>query len=371
MVARLARIVSAACLAGTLALASTHAARANVDARFTSPSLSAFFGRPIEMRAEIALPDSEGATDGRRYPTIYAIPAFRGAYRPTFREDAAWRAALRAAGCRCAVVYLDASQPYGHDEFVDSSNDGPWERALETEFIPYLESHAPLATSAAGRFLVGHSSGGWSALWLQIARPEFYGGAWAIAPDPLDFHDFTGIDLSAVPPQNFYRDAAGERGFVRVAGRDTSTIRAYVAGEAARGPGGQFDSFEAVFGPRGADGRPARLFDRTTGAIDPAVAAYWSARFDLTRRVRETWPRVGPRLAGKLHVFVGTEDTFHLETSVARFAAALREVGGDARAVFVPGADHFSIFGRDGALLARIAREIEASNAGYTRPHER
>ena len=371
MIARVAPAV-AAFVTGTLALALVLApARANVDARFTSPSLSAFFGRPIVMRAEIALPDSAAGDPQRRFPTIYTIPAFRGAFRPTFREDATWRSALRAAGCVCAVVYLDASQPYGHDEFVDSATDGPWERALETEFVPYLETRAPLEASPAGRFLVGHSSGGWSALWLQIARPDFYGGAWAIAPDPLDFHDFTGVDLTAVPPQNFYRDAAGERGFVRVAGRDTSTIRAYVAAEAARGPGGQFDSFEAVFGPRGADGRPARLFDRTTGAIDPVVAASWSAHFDLTRRVRETWPRIGPHLAGKLHVFVGTADTFHLETSVARFAAALRELGSDARTVFVPGADHFTIFGRDGDLLRRIAREIEATRAGYTSGYER
>ncbi len=36
----------------------------------------------------------------------------------------------------------------------------------------------------------GHSSGGWSSLWLQIEHPEVFGGVWSLAPDPVDFRDF-------------------------------------------------------------------------------------------------------------------------------------------------------------------------------------
>lgn len=348
--------------------ASCGTARADLDLRFTSPALSAFFGRRIEMRAEVALPPAYAREPVRTFPTIYVLHAFGGSYRPTFREDATWQAALRAADVDCVIVFLDASQPYGHNEFVDSPSDGPWETALTTEFIPYVQSRVRLETSAAGRFLVGHSSGGWSALWLQIERPDFFGGAWAIAPDPVDFHDFTGIDLTQTPPQNFYRDEHGERGFVRVGGRDTSTLRAYVAKEAARGYGGQFDSFDAVFGPRAVAGRPAPLFDRATGAIDATVAAYWDEHFDLARILREHWPTLGPELAGKLHVFVGTDDTFHLESSVARLAAELQALGSDATFTFVPGADHFTIFQSGGGLIARIVRDVAAARAGGGTP---
>ncbi|GAC1301099.1 MAG: hypothetical protein NVSMB19_08840 [Vulcanimicrobiaceae bacterium] len=333
-------------------------ARADFDASFTSPSLSRFFGRPIQMRAAVALPPAYESEPQRSFPAIYVIHAFGASYRPAYREYATFAAALRAARFDAVVVFLDATQPYGHNEFVDSPNDGPWETALTTEFVPYLEAELRLRADAAGRYLVGHSSGGWSSLWLQLERPDFFGGAWAIAPDPVDFHDFAGIDLTRDPLPNFYRSDDGERGFVRERGRDTSTIRAYVAKEAARGHGGQFDSFDAVFSPRGADGRPAALFDRRTGAIDPAVAAYWNAHFDIARQLRERWPAIGSQLAGKLNVFVGSRDTFHLETSVARLADELAVLGGEAKVTFVPGADHFTVFESDGGLIARIVGEI-------------
>ena len=33
-----------------------------------------------------------------------------------------------------------------------------------------------------GRFVTGHSSGGWTSLWLQITYADFFGGCWATAP---------------------------------------------------------------------------------------------------------------------------------------------------------------------------------------------
>jgi hypothetical protein len=52
---------------------------------------------------------------------------------------------------------------------------------------------------------------------------------------------------------------------MRVKGREIAmedyTRREFILGEY----GGQLSSFEAVFSPRGADGRPMRLFNRITG----------------------------------------------------------------------------------------------------------
>ena len=50
---------------------------------------------------------------------------------------------------------------------------------------------------ASGRFLNGHSSGGWATLQLQTHYPKIFGGTWSTSPDPSDFHDFTGVDLYA------------------------------------------------------------------------------------------------------------------------------------------------------------------------------
>ena len=40
-------------------------------------------------------------------------------------------------------------------------------------------------------------------------------------------------------------------------------------------PGARWDAFHATFGPAGADGYPAKLWDAETGAMDPEVARYW------------------------------------------------------------------------------------------------
>ena len=45
--------------------------------------------------------------------------------------------------------------------------------------------------------------------------------------------------------------------------------------ETVLGPGGQLHSFEAVFSPRGKDGKPLRVWNRDTGEIDTAVAKTW------------------------------------------------------------------------------------------------
>ena len=67
-----------------------------------------------------------------------------------------------------------------------------------------------------------------------------------------------------------------------------------------------------VFGPRGADGYPARVWckDPTKGceygAINTTVAHYWRDHFDLLGVLRREWRAgLGAKLAGKLHVFVG------------------------------------------------------------------
>lgn len=330
---------------------------AGFDVSVVSPTLSGFFGRSVAMRAEILTPNDYDTHPERRYPTLYVVHAFGPAFRPLLEHYNQWRAAIGSTPTPFVVVFLDATSPSGHNEFADSAQDGPWGQALTHDFIPALEAHNHLITRPDARFVAGHSSGGWSALWLQITYPNVFGGAWAIAPDPLDFHDFTGVDLVATPPVNFFRDERGaDRAFFRVNGRDTSTLERFVDAD-SRHTGGQFDSFDAVFSPRGADGKPQPLFDRKTGIIDPAVAAYWEEHYDITELLKQSWPTLGPQLVGKINIFVGSQDTFHLESSVARFADAVRALGSDARISIIRGADHWSIFHVQGSLITRIVHE--------------
>ena len=77
-----------------------------------------------------------------------------------------------------------------------------------------------------------------------------------------------------------------ERPLVRKDGKVIATLRQFGRLEQVLGPyGGQFASFEWVFSPKGADGRPLPVFDRATGAIDKQVVAYWRDHYDVAHIV--------------------------------------------------------------------------------------
>ena len=255
-------------------------------------------------------------------------------------------------------VLLDESLSTGTHEFVDSVNNGPWGSALVSELIPYLESQYRIDARPEGRFVTGHSSGGWASLWLQVAYPDFFGGVWSTSPDPVDFRSFTGPDIAdARAGSNFYLKPDGSPWMlVRMHGEDVESLRDYAQQERVLGEyGGQMSSFEWVFSPRGDDGRPLPLFDRATGAIDPAVARAWE-KYDISRVLRDHWSTLAPKLRGKIHIYVGTADSFHLDSSIGLLEQVLKELGSDATVTYIPGRDHFDLY--TGGLSIRIAKEI-------------
>jgi hypothetical protein len=40
----------------------------------------------------------------------------------------------------------------------------------------------------------GGSTGGWEALAVHVFYPDDYGGAFAVCPNPIDFHAFTNFN---------------------------------------------------------------------------------------------------------------------------------------------------------------------------------
>ena len=350
-----------AILVASLAALPANAERMNPSfVTMQSSVLTAFWHKPMYLHAEILMPDSYPTSPEKRYPTIYTVHGFGGSYRLGANALRTWREAQQKAGAEFIIVSLDASFPTGHHEFADSANNGPWGRALTTELIPQLEANYRMIATPQTRFLNGHSSGGWASLWLQVNYPDLFGGTWSTSPDSPDFHDFTGPNLYDLPRQNIYLDQTGkEYGFVRRNGADTMTLRQYIEREDARGYGGQFDSFDAGFSPRGSDGKPLRLFNLKTGVIDPAIAQYWEANYDIVRILHNRWPEIGPKLKGKLHVVIGSADTFHLEGGTYRLRDELKALGSDAQITVVPGADHATVFQYDGGLIAHIVREMK------------
>jgi hypothetical protein len=80
--------------------------------------------------------------------------------------------------------------------------------------------------------------------------------------------------------------------------------------------GGQWDIWQAVYSPVGPDGYPKPIWDKLTGEIDKSVAEYWREHYDLSYILRRDWQTLGPKLRGKLKIYVGELDNYYLNNAV-------------------------------------------------------
>jgi S-formylglutathione hydrolase FrmB len=325
-----------------------------------SPLLSAFFGRPIKHQAAVILPRTPSKD---KVPTVYTITGFGGDHHSAPRY-------LQSPGMNFANdmirVVLNADCGTGHHVFADSANNGPRGKALIEEFIPYLEKNFPMIADPRARLLNGHSSGGWSSLWLQVTHPDTFGGVWSTSPDPVDFRDFQRIDIYR-PGENVFRDPQGvRRPVARMGTKPFLFYDSFSKMEQVMGSGGQLSSFEAVFSPKGSDGLPRKLWDRKTGAIDPETAKAWEA-YDIRLVLERDWPALKPRLAGKVHVITGSLDTFYLEGAVKLLKESQAKLGSDADIEIIPDKDHSNILNAE--LAERIDRGMKAAVAPLLNGH--
>ena len=206
----------------------------------------------------------------------------------------------------------------------------------------------------AARFLAGGSSGGWSSLWLQVTYPDYFGGVWSLAPDPVDFRLFQLVDLYE-PGENVYRNADGSRRpIARRNGQVTAWYDDFAKMDNVIGEGGQLYSFDGVFSPRGPDGRPRPYFDRETGEVDADVVEAWK-RYDIRLFLQENWTGLGPKLSGKIRILVGDADNFYLDGAVELLRDTLDTLGSDAVIEILPGRTHNLA---DRETLQRVDREV-------------
>ena len=224
--------------------------------------------------------------------------------------------------------------------------------ALLQEWIPYLEETYNLGGSGDNRFLAGHSSGGWTAMWLQVQNPDTFGGAWVLAPDPLDFHFFQTCDLYEENANMYVDTEETDRPIARMGPKPILFAKKFVAMDDVLKDGGQISSFEAVFSPKGEDGRPVKMFDRETGAVIPEVVEYWK-QYDIRNYLENNWETVAPKISGKINIIAGGMDTFYLEGAVVSMDDFFKSKDFDAMVRVIENGDHGAVF------RTTVIREID------------
>jgi hypothetical protein len=233
---------------------------------------------------------------------------------------------------RFLIIKIQHANPYYDDSYaVNSANVGPYGDAIEKELIPAIEKKFHAIGQGWARFTYGGSTGGWEALAVQVFNPTYYNGAFAACPDPIDFHAYTNINLYE-DKNAFFIEGAHKR-VAQPSMRDylghtfitTQEFNAYelALGDHARS-GEQFDIWQAVYGPVGEDGYPQPIFDKVTGEIDHKVADYWRQHYDLEAILQRDWPKIGHDLVGKIHIYVGSDDTYFLNDAVYRMEDFLK-----------------------------------------------
>jgi hypothetical protein len=306
-----------------------------------SALLSEFYSRDVSHGACVIVPDNYDPNRKEPYPVMYWIGGFGSDhYGGRFMKMMFTASYYDDQVCR---VILNANCYGGHHVFADSENNGPRMTALMDEFIPFLEEKYNLGGSPKKRYLSGHSSGGWAALWLQIQNPEFFAGVWALAPDPIDFNNFQTADIYAEEGNVLFDTAGNPRPIARRGEVPVLFATEFVAMDDVIVDGGQIGSFEWAFSPRGDDGRPKKMFNRETGEVNPEVVEYWK-RYDIRKILEENLDTLAPLLSGKIHIIAGGIDTFYLEQPVIDIGEFFNDNNFDAMIRVIEGGDHGTVF---------------------------
>ena len=319
--------------------------------KIRSELLSEFWGRDMYLGAHVLLPEGWAEHPDVKYPLAIMhghFPADFGGWRttpPDTTEPCVYSARF-GLDCynrieqqeaydfyrtwtgpdfpRVIAIEIQHANPYYDDSYaVNSENLGPYGDAITYELIPEIERQFRGIGEGWARFVYGGSTGGWEALAVQVKYPDEYGTCYAACPDPIDFRAYTVVNLYE-DANAYYLDSPFKRterpGHRDSLGHVSSTLREanmreLVLGDKSRS-GQQWDIWEAVYSPVGDDGYPRRIWDKVSGRIDPEVAAYWRDNYDLTHIMQRDWATLGPKLRGKVNIYVGDMDNYYLNNAV-------------------------------------------------------
>lgn len=305
------------------------------ELKVPSALLSAFHHNPIAVNAAVILPKEYYTETQRKFPVKFQVSGYGGDYH---RYSGSPNPSAPIDTTACIVVYLDGNCPLGHSAYANSENNGPWGDALTQEFIPQLEK---TYRCNGARFLNGHSSGGWTVLWLQTHYPKVFDGCWASSPDPVDYRSFQKVNLYEHQNMFYGKDSVLNQTGTIAGFFPWFNMRNIYQMEHVIYRGEQMHSFDAVFSEKGSDGEPLRICDYRTGQIDTAVFTHWK-NYDISLYLRSNWDKVKTDLDGKVMISVGNQDNFLLNYAVKLLDGEMKKLNSAFVFSYYPG-DHFTV----------------------------
>jgi enterochelin esterase-like enzyme len=340
------------------------------EIHFKSDTLSKWWGKPVYLKASVLLPRLYKEGENKAYPVRYNVSGYGGRYTKINRLVRSrfmnwWQS---KAAPQILNVFLDGEGPFGDSYQMDSENSGPYGYAVINELIPHIEKQYRGTDTAETRFVDGCSTGGWVSLGLQLYYPDFFNGVFSYSPDAIDFEHYQLINI--YEDENAY---VNEHNYLRPVQRDVNgepalSLQDFIQYENVLGAsntylnsGGQFSAHTALYSPKGEDGLPQPLFDPVTGDIDQTVAEHWK-KYDFKYYAKENWEELGPKLEGKIFIWMGDMDNFYLNPATRSFDKFLKKTTNpisDAEVVFSPMEGHCWQFSHK-EVLKKIQEKVES-----------
>jgi S-formylglutathione hydrolase FrmB len=274
------------------------------------------------------LPASYRRHPQRKYPVVYLLPGLGGDDRVRFSDTGLLEHADelgRRLGQEAILVGVDTRSPHGSAYFTRRSI------SLLTRTVDAVDARLRTVTSAAGRALLGQSTGGFNAISAALLAPHLFGAVAASAPDALDFEAWLlGAD-----------------------GRLREPWLAWMRLENAVGGAGQMLSYGESWGVDGASPAewwPAKL---ETGQIKVEVLEAWLSHSPLRMIQTAEGKAALAAASGKIFISSSKNDEFGLFEPARRFSEELGRMGTVHEFVADEGG-HFEVHGRLASLLGRL-----------------
>jgi enterochelin esterase-like enzyme len=334
-----------------------------------SEILTKWWGKPVTLKASVLLPEGYEPNAAKRYAVRYNVAGYGGRYdrinrlvgNESFMD---WWQSDQAP--EIITVFLDGEGPFGDSYQLDSDNSGPYGEALIKELIPEIEQTYHINPSPETRFVDGCSTGGWVSLALQLYYPESFNGCWSYSPDPVSFEKMQLVNVYA-GENAFYN----KFGYIRpskrsVVGEPEFSIKQEIYSENVQGTsntyvtsGQQWGAWNALYSPKGTDGLPVPIFDPITGKVNEIAAENWK-KYDLLLHAKNNWSELGPKVAGKVNIWMGDMDNYYLNNAMRDFDDYMKSTSNpasDASIEFSPTKGHCSNYSHR-EILEQIQKKL-------------
>lgn len=134
----------------------------------------------------IAIFQPAQASSGKRLPVVYYLPGYGSSPDGFISESNVWihfTQRLADEVTPLVLVVVDGRTRWGGSQYLNSTAQGNYEDYVCDEVVRVVEARFPIETNGVRRIIAGHSSGGFGALRLGIARKKFFDAVVALSPD--------------------------------------------------------------------------------------------------------------------------------------------------------------------------------------------